>query len=70
MHSRFTETNSRLQHIETRINDTNKRIDAVSYDIAELRDRTGALEGGLSTFITKEDGEGAQVQEMRRNRVG
>ena len=53
MNSRFTETNSRLQHIETRIDDTNKRIDAVGHDIADLRDRTGALEGSLSTFMNE-----------------
>ena len=53
MNSRFTETNSRLQHIETRIDDTNKRIDAVAHDIADLRDRTGALEGSLSTFMNE-----------------
>ncbi len=51
--SRFTETNSRLQHIETRIDDTNKRIDAVGHDVADLRDRTGALEGTLSTFMNE-----------------
>ena len=53
MNSRFTETNSRLQHIETRIDDTNKRIDAVGHDVADLRDRTGALEGSLSTFMNE-----------------
>ena len=53
INSRFTETNSRLQHIETRIDDTNKRIDAVGHDIADLRDRTGALEGSLSTFMNE-----------------
>ena len=51
MRSQFSEANTRLQHIETRIDDTNKRIDTVGRDIAELRDRTGALEGSLSTFM-------------------
>ena len=51
--SRFIETNSRLQHIETRIDDTNKRIDAVGHDVADLRDRNGALEGTLSTFMNE-----------------
>lgn len=36
---------------ETRLDDTNKRIDTISRDIADLRDRTGALEGALSTFM-------------------
>ena len=53
MRSQFGETNSRLQRIETRIDDTNKRIDAVGRDIAELRDRTGDLEGRLSTFMSE-----------------
>ena len=53
MNKRFNETNSRLQHIETRIDDTNKRIDAVGHDIADLRDRTGTLEGSLSTFMNE-----------------
>ena len=51
MNRQFTGVNSRLQHIETRIDDTNKRIDTVSRDLAELRDRTGTLEGTLSTFM-------------------
>ena len=51
--SRFIETNSRLQHIETRIDDTNKRINAVGHDVADLRDRNGALEGTLSTFMNE-----------------
>ena len=41
----------RLKRIETRLDDTNKRIDAIGRDIAELRDRTGTLEGTLSTFM-------------------
>ena len=42
-----------MQHIETRIDDTSKRIDAVGHDVADLRDRTGALEGTLSTFMNE-----------------
>ncbi len=53
MNRQFSETNSRLQHIETRIDDTNKRIDIVARDVAELRDRTGALEDSLSTFMNE-----------------
>ena len=53
MNRQFSETNRRLQHIETRIDDTNKRIDVVARDVAELRDRTGALEGSLSTFMNE-----------------
>ncbi len=42
---------SRLEHLQTRLDDTNKRIDTISRDIADLRDRTGTLEGTLSTFM-------------------
>ena len=52
MNRQFDETKSRLQHVESRIDDTNRRIDVVARDIAELRDRTGALEGSLSTFMS------------------
>ena len=51
--------NGRLEHLETRIDDTNrriddtnKRIDTIGRDITELRDRTGRLEGTLSTFMS------------------
>ncbi len=53
MNRQFDETKSRLQHIESRIDDTNRRIDVVARDVAELRDRTGALEGSLSTFMSE-----------------
>ncbi len=53
MNRQFDETKSRLQHVESRIDDTNRRIDVVARDIAELRDRTGALEGSLSTFMSE-----------------
>ena len=46
IHGRIDETNRR-------IDETNKRIDVVGRDIAELRDRTGALEGSLSTFMSE-----------------
>ena len=59
MKNRFSEVNSRLQHIETRIDDANKRIDTVGRDVAELRDRTGALEGSLSTFMSERRGTNA-----------
>lgn len=51
MNRQFDLTNSRLQHIESRIDDTNRRIDTMGRDIAELRDRTGTLEGTLTTFM-------------------
>ena len=51
MNRQFSDVNTRLQHVETRIDDTNKRIDTIGHDIAEIRDRTGALEGTLSTFM-------------------
>lgn len=60
MKSQFAEANNRLQHIETRIDDTNQRIDeangqirTVARDIADLRDRTGKLEGSLTTFMAE-----------------
>ena len=59
MQNQFAETNRRLQRIETRIDDTNKRIDAVGRDVAALRDRTGALEGSLATFMSERRGANA-----------
>ena len=53
MARQFEAVNSRLQHIENRIDDTNKRIDVIGRDIADLRDRTGTLEGTLSTFMNE-----------------
>ena len=53
MQKGFDETKSRLQHIEVRIDDTNKRIEDVARDVAALRDRTGALEGSLSTIMAE-----------------
>ena len=54
----FTTVHGRLQHLETRIDETNgridetnRRIDTIGRDIADLRDRTGTLEGTLSTFM-------------------
>lgn len=49
----FNETKTSLHRIETRIDETNKRIDTVARDIAELRDRTGTLEGTLTTFMNE-----------------
>ena len=42
--TRMDETNRRLERVET-------RLDQVGQDIGELRDRTGKLEGTVSTFI-------------------
>ncbi len=53
MNRQFDEVNHRLERVETRIDDTNKRIDAIGRDIADLRDRTGTLEGTLSTFMNE-----------------
>ena len=60
MNRQFGETSKRLDRIETRLSDTNKRIDGtnkriddVGRDIADLRDRTGVLEGTLSTFMNE-----------------
>lgn len=42
--TRMDETNRRLERVES-------RLDQVGQDIGELRDRTGKLEGTVSTFI-------------------
>lgn len=51
VNQRLDTVTDRLEHLQTRLDDTNKRIDTVSRDIADLRDRTGTLEGTLSTFM-------------------
>ncbi len=51
VNQRLDTVTNRLEHLQTRLDDTNKRIDTVSRDIADLRDRTGTLEGTLSTFM-------------------
>ena len=53
MNRQFGETGRRFDRIETQLADTNKRIDDVGRDIADLRDRTGVLEGTLSTFMNE-----------------
>ena len=42
------ETNRRLERVET-------RVDQIGRDIGELRDRTGKLEGTVSTFISSQN---------------
>ena len=49
----FDQVNSRLQRIESRVDRIESRIDMVGRDIADLRDRTGSLEGRLATFISE-----------------
>ena len=44
LNTRLDETNRRLERVETRVDD-------IGRDIGELRDRTGKLEGTVSTFI-------------------
>ena len=44
LNTRLDETNRRLERVET-------RVDQIGRDIGELRDRTGKLEGTVSTFI-------------------
>ena len=53
-----TELNTRLDDTNRHIQETNRhlervetRVDDISRDIGELRDRTGKLEGTVSTFI-------------------
>ena len=58
MNIQFTHTNTRIDDTNRRIDETNNRlqrvetrVDEIGRDIGELRDRTGKLEGTLSTFI-------------------
>ena len=44
LNTRLDETNRHLERVET-------RVDQIGRDIGELRDRTGKLEGMVSTFI-------------------
>ena len=44
LNSRIEESNRHLERVET-------RVDQIGRDIGELRDRTGKLEGTVSTFI-------------------
>ena len=44
LNTRLEETNRHLERVET-------RVDQIGRDIGELRDRTGKLEGTVSTFI-------------------
>ena len=60
MNRQFGETGRRFDRIETqladtnkRIDETNRRIDDVGRDVADLRDRTGTLEGTLTTFMNE-----------------
>ena len=51
-----TNVTARIADLRTdmnrRLDETNRRIDVIGRDIADLRDRTGTLEGTLSTFMT------------------
>ena len=62
LNARLDDTNRRIDDTRTelsaRLDDTNRRlervearVDEISRDIGELRDRTGKLEGTISTFI-------------------
>ena len=52
MSRRLDDATNGLQTLGNRLDETNKRIDAIGRDIADLRDRTGTLEGTLSTFMS------------------
>ena len=58
----FRSMNIQFTHMNTRINDTRvelsnrlqrveTRVDEIGRDIGDLRDRTGKLEGSLTTFM-------------------
>lgn len=51
MNRRLDDASNGLQTLGNRLDETNGRIDAIGRDIADLRDRTGTLEGTLSTFM-------------------
>ena len=53
MNRQFGETSRRFDRIEIQLADTNKRIGDVGRDIADLGDRTGVLEGTLTTFMNE-----------------
>ena len=51
MNRRLDDAGNGLQTLANRLDETNRRIDAIGRDIADRRDRTGTLEGTLSTFM-------------------
>ena len=51
MNIQFTHTNRRIDETNNRLQRVETRVDEIGRDIGELRDRTGKLEGTLSTFI-------------------
>ena len=53
MNGRLQRIENRIDRIENRIDRIDDRIDTVGRDIADLRDRTGSLEGRLATFISE-----------------
>lgn len=52
MNRRLDDAANGLQTLGHRLHKTNKRIDTIGRDVADLRDRTGTLEGTLSTFMS------------------
>lgn len=51
--NRIDRIENRIDRIESRIDRMDGRIDTVGRDIAELRDRTGSLEGRLAAFMSE-----------------
>ena len=51
--NRIDRIDGRIDRIESRIDRMDGRIDTVGRDIADLRDRTGSLEGRLATFMSE-----------------
>ena len=51
--NRVDRIENRVDRIENQIDRIESRIDTVGRDIADLRDRTGALEGRLATFMSE-----------------
>ena len=51
LNSRLDDTNRRIEETNRHLERVETRVDQIGRDIGELRDRTGKLEGTVSTFI-------------------
>ena len=55
LNTRLDETNRHIEETNRRLERVETRVDQIGRDIGELRDRTGKLEGTVSTFISSQD---------------
>ena len=51
LNTRLDDTNRRIEETNRHLERVETRVDQIGRDIGELRDRTGKLEGTVSTFI-------------------